>query len=172
MPSSFGEMFQRKRGCDFKKGWMRLPICDQLANARQSRRDFIFRNHFTVHTDSLAESDEVRRDEEAGAIFPCPTDRIDHGADRPLAVCSRDVDDAWFSRSFRRGAGNGTRGACDLQINVQLADETLDVLQPELDPEALKAIEPGERLRVIDCRVSRRANPRGLARPSRSAPAS
>ena len=50
-------------------------------------------------------------------------------------------------------------------------EQTLDVFQAELDSEALEAVEPTERVTIIDRRVSRRANPRGLARPSRSAPA-
>jgi hypothetical protein len=47
----------------------------------------------------------------------------------------------------------------------------LDVFQTELDSEALKAVKPTERVTIIDRRVFRRANPRGLARPSRSAAA-
>jgi hypothetical protein len=50
-------------------------------------------------------------------------------------------------------------------------EQTLDVFQAKLDSEALEAVEPTERLTIIDRRVSRRANPGGLARPSRSAPA-
>ncbi len=32
--------------------------------------------------------------------------------------------------------------------NVELAEETLNVLKSELDPETLRAVEPGERLVV------------------------
>ena len=37
------------------------------------------------------------------------------------------------------------------KIDMQLGNESPDVLQSELDPEALKAVEPGERLRVVHC---------------------
>jgi hypothetical protein len=32
---------------------------------------------------------------------------------------------------------------------MQFGDESLDIFQPELDPEALEAVEPGERLAVV-----------------------
>ena len=65
-------------------------------------------------------------------------------------------------------AGAGRLARTPLQ---QFVEQPLDVFQTKLDSEALEAVEPTERVTVIDRRVSRRANPRGLARPSRSAPA-
>jgi hypothetical protein len=35
------------------------------------------------------------------------------------------------------------------KIDTKDGDEPLDIFEPELDPEALKAVEPGERPRVI-----------------------
>ncbi len=65
-------------------------------------------------------------------IFLRATDRIDHRADGAFAICARDVDDTRI-----------------VKIDVQLGDQPLDVFQAELDPEALKAVEPGERLFII-----------------------
>ena len=56
------------------------------------------------------------------------------------------------------------------KIDMQLRDQSPNIFQPEFDPEALKAVKPGERLLVGDRLVSRRADPLGLARPCRSAP--
>jgi hypothetical protein len=131
MPASIGEMFQRKRGRDFKEGWMRLPICDELANVRQASRDFIFRNHFAAYADALAERDQVRGGEESGPIVLGTADRIDHRADGAFAVSARDVNDARIAK-----------------IGMQVGDQSPNIFQPELDPEALKAVEPGERLGV------------------------
>jgi len=133
---------------------MWLPISDQVPNIRQTGGDLTFRNHFAVYADSFAKCDEVRGGKKSGSIVSCATDRIDHRADGPFAVCAGDVDDA------------RTR-----KIDMQFGDQSADIFQPEFDAEALKALEPGARLLVIDRRASRRANPRGLARRSHSAPA-
>ena len=111
---------------------MRLPISDELPNVGQARCNFVFGNHLAVDADSFAESDEVRGDKKAGPIFFGATDRIDHRADRPLAV----------------GAGhvNNARAA---KIDMHLGNQTPNIFQTKLDPEALKAVEPGERLFVL-----------------------
>src|SRR5207249_8881534 len=82
-------------------------------------------------------------------------DRIDHGADGAFAVGAGDVNHA-----------------TPVKIDVELREEPPDVFQTKLDPKALKAVEPGQRLSVVDRCISRCANPRGLARPPRSASAS
>src|SRR6266487_631523 len=88
----FGKTFQRKRGRYFEKRRMRIPIRDQIANRSQTISNGAFGNHFAVHTNPLAECDEVRGCEEASAISLRATDRIDHGANGAFAVCAGDVD--------------------------------------------------------------------------------
>ncbi len=65
-----------------------------------------------------------------------------------------------------RGSRRGERRAFDTNAATTFVEQTLDVFQAELDSEALKAVEPDQRFTVIDGRRLRRANPRGLARPS------
>ena len=120
---------------------MWVPIRDQLANVRQSGRDFIFRNHFAVYADSFAKRDQMRGDEEAGPVFLGATDRIDHGADRALAVGAGDVNHPRVRK-----------------IDIQLANQPLDIFEAEFNAEALKAVEPGERLSVFN-RWSRHSGP-------------
>ena len=38
--------------------------------------------------------------------------------------------------------------ALSFRRNIQLAEEALDVLQSELDPETLRAVEPGKRILI------------------------
>ena len=59
------------------------------------------------------------------------------------------------------------------ETDSHLGDEPPNVFQSEFDSEALKPIEPGERLRVVDWCVSRSAYPRGawLANLARLPPA-
>ena len=125
-------MFQGERGRDFEESRVRLPISDELPNIGQGRCNFVFGNHLAVDTDSFAKSDKVRGDKKTGPIFLGATDRIDHRADRPLAV----------------GAGhvNNARAA---KIDMRLSNQTPNIFQPEFDPEALKAVKPGERLSVL-----------------------
>ena len=58
-------------------------------------------------------------------------DGVDHRADRAFAVCAGDVEDALPFRG-----------------NIQLAEDALNVLQSELDPETLRAVKPGKRILV------------------------
>src|ERR1700730_3773966 len=125
-------MFQTERGRDFEKRWVRFPIAYEFANFLQAGRNLILRNHFAIHLNSFAESDEVRGGKQAGGIFCRTTDRIDHCADGAFAVCARDVYDPRFTG-----------------IDLQLGDQSPNVIQAELDPEALKAVEPGERLFIL-----------------------
>src|SRR5258708_35671104 len=111
---------------------MRFPISDELPNTRQASRDFIFRDYFAVDADSFAKSDKVRGDKKTGPIFLGAADRIDHRADRALAVGAGDVNNAHVGK-----------------IDIQFSDQASDVFQTEFDPEALKAVEPGERLFVL-----------------------
>ena len=113
---------------------MRLPGCDQIANLGQRRRYIVLRNHLATHANALTESDEVRGGKKTGAIFLRAADRIDHRANGAFAVGAGDMNDA------RAG-----------QIDMQLVDQSPDVFQSELDAEALKAVEPGERLPVVHC---------------------
>src|SRR5436190_22513208 len=89
----FGKTFQRKRGRYFEKRRMRIPIRDQITNRGQTISNGTLGNHFAVHTNPLAECDEVRGCEKAGPISLRATDRIDHGANGAFAVCAGDVDD-------------------------------------------------------------------------------
>jgi hypothetical protein len=134
-------MFRRERSRDFEKGWMRIPSGDEMADIPQSRCDFVFRNHFAIHANAFAESDKVRGGEETSLKISRATNGIDHRTNRSFSVCAGDV--------------NNTRVA---ETDIQLGDQPPDILQPEFDPEALKAVKPGERLFVIDRGVSRRAN--------------
>ena len=68
-----------------------------------------------------------------------------------------------------RGFRGGERRAFDTNAATTFVEQTLDVFQAEFDSEALKAVKPDQRFTVIDRRASQRANPRGLARPARSA---
>src|ERR1043166_2056209 len=94
-------------------------------------RSFLFRNRFAVYANPFAKSDEVRGDKEAGPIFCGATDRVDHRADGGFCVWARDVDDPRIAK-----------------IDIDLGDEAPNIFEPEFDPEALKAVEPGERLFV------------------------
>src|SRR5438445_6384484 len=131
---------------------MRIPIGDQIANTREAGADRSFRHHFAIHAHSFPKGNGVSGGEESGAITLRAADRIDHRADGAFAVCARDMDHTQGRASFRRGARNSTRGArtragrlCAPRTEIELSDESTDVLQSELDPEALKAVEPGER---------------------------
>ena len=87
-------------------------------------------NHFPF-TRIAAIADEVRGGEQSCAITLGAADGIDHGADRAFAICSSYMDEAViFSRQ------------------LQLAQEALDIIEPELDPETLGAVKPGERFPV------------------------
>ncbi|PYJ74016.1 MAG: hypothetical protein DME72_04340, partial [Verrucomicrobia bacterium] len=110
----------------------RIPISDEIANCIQAIRDCFFGNHFTIDANSFAERNEVRGGEQAGAIFLRTQDRINHCANGAFPIGSGDVDDP---------------GAAE--IDMELGDEPLDIFEPEFNPEALKAVEPGERLSVI-----------------------
>src|SRR5205814_1083406 len=91
------------------------------------------------------ERDEVRGGEEAGAIAPRATDRIDHGANGAFAVCACDVDDSKY-----RGASLGERRAfAAANAATTVVEQTPDVFQAKFDPKALKAIKPGERLPIV-----------------------
>ena len=105
------------------------------------------RNQFPLDLDSLTEGDKVRRDEKPGPVVCRPTNGVGHCANRSFAVGPGNVDDARMA-----------------ETDSDLGDEPPNVFQSELDSEALKPIEPGERLRVIDWCVSRSAYPRGPGR--------
>jgi len=122
---------------------MRIPIGDQIANRGQSIGNCVLGNHFAINTNPFAESDEVRGCEEAGPISLRATDRIDHGANGAFTVCAGDVDHARCGdarRSERRPFGTNA--------TTTFVEQPLRVFQPELDPEALEAVKPGERLFV------------------------
>ena len=73
---------------------MRVPTGGEIPNRTQAGGDRLFGNHFAVDADSLAECDEVRGDEQAGAVPSGAGNRIDHGANRSLAVCAGNMDHA------------------------------------------------------------------------------
>src|SRR5205807_2051603 len=108
-----------------------------------------FRNHLAIHADAFAKRDKVRGREQAGAISLCPADRIDHGANRAFAVRSRDVND--LECTSARCVGRRAFAAANAATTF--VEQSLDVFQAELYPEALKAVEPGKRLTIIDRRV-------------------
>ena len=72
---------------------MRIPGRDKIADSRQAMCDRIFRNRVTVYPNAFAKRDQVRRREQASAISLSPANRIDHGTNGALAVCSSDVND-------------------------------------------------------------------------------
>jgi hypothetical protein len=73
----------------------------------------------------------VRGGEEAALPAVSATNRVDHGADGSFAVGPCNVNDPLLpARHF------------------QLAQEALDVLEPELDSETLGSVKPGERFAV------------------------
>src|SRR5437867_991500 len=89
----FGKTFQRKRGRDFEKRRMRIPIGDQVTNRGQSVGSRLLGNHFAIEANPLPERDEVRGCKKPDAISSHATDRIDHCANGAFAVCAGDVDD-------------------------------------------------------------------------------
>ena len=95
-------------------------------------RDFVFGDHFAIYPNAFAKSDEVRGSEKTGAISSGAADRIDHRANRAFAVCAGDMDDTGLAK-----------------IDIQFAEQALNVFEPELDPEALRAVKPGQRFPVI-----------------------
>src|SRR5215831_4528785 len=109
-------MFQRERGRDFEKSWMRVPLAHEVAKFRKTACDFLFENHFAVHSDSFAKSDQVRGSEQSGPIFLCAANRIDHRANRSFAICTGDVDNACVRRS-----------------DTQLANQSPNIFETELD---------------------------------------
>ena len=88
------EMSERQCGRDFKECRMRFPVADFVSERGQTFGDFIFADHFTIHLNTLAVADEVRGDEETGAITLRTANGIDHRADGTLAVRAGDVNDA------------------------------------------------------------------------------
>ena len=68
---------------------------------------------------------------------------IDHGADGAFPVRAGDVDD--FPGNVGGVLGNAA------PWKTQGIEETLGVLQPELDPKFLGAEKPGERLAIVHC---------------------
>jgi len=113
---------------------LRIPIGNETAKIGEAVCNFAFGNHFAVHADSFAKGDEVRGGKETGAKVRGAADGIDHRADGAFAVGAGDVDDPLtFSR------------------NVQLAQQALDIFEPELDPETLRSVEPGQRLTIVHC---------------------
>ena len=94
-------MLKRKRGGDFKKSRMRVPIGDEIANRRQATGDRILGNHFAIRTNTFAKGDKVRGCEQTGAISLCAQDRIDHGTNRAFAIRPGDVDNFPKSGAFQ-----------------------------------------------------------------------
>ena len=76
----FGKTFQRKRGRDFEKRRMRIPIRDQVTNRGQSVGSRLLGNHFAIEANPLPERDEVRGCKKPDAISSRATNRIDHCA--------------------------------------------------------------------------------------------
>ncbi len=125
------EVQQSQRGSDFEKRRIGIPIRDSVANFCEPAGHAFFRNHLAVHANAFAKRDKVRGGEETGAVTLCATDGIDHRADRAFAVRASNMNDARVS--LRKS---------------QCAQQFLDVLQSQLDPETLGGIKPGECLFV------------------------
>src|SRR5438874_7254127 len=120
---------------------MRIPTGGQIANRAQAVGNRVLGNHFAVYSNPLSKRDEVRGSEEAGAISPRATDRIDHGANGAFAVGAGDVDD-----SKCRGATLGERRASAVaNAATTSVEQAPDVFQAKLNTEALEAVKPGER---------------------------
>ena len=94
----------------------------------------VFADHFTVHLDALAKGDEVRGGEEAGAITCARQMESIIAQTEPLPL----VPATWMNALFGRG-------------KIQRAQQSLDVLEAELDPEKLRAEQPRERFAVVHC---------------------
>ena len=111
---------------------MRIPIADEIANCRQAIGNRVLGNHFAIHTNAFSKSDEVRGREQAAAISLYAQDRIDHRANGAFAIGTGDVNDCAAAK-----------------IETQRGEKSFNIFQAELDPEALEAIKPGERLAVV-----------------------
>src|SRR5207248_5929308 len=101
-------------------------------NRTESAGDFVWRDHFAVYADAFAISDEMRRGKKTGPITGGAANRIDHRANGAFAVGAGDVNNALIFPG-----------------NVQLAEQALDILKPELDSEALRSVKPGQRFLEI-----------------------
>src|SRR5437763_16402738 len=112
------KMLQRQCRRDLKKRRMWIPIANAITNFSETTRDFVFGNLLAVHTNAFAKADKVRGGEQSGAVTCRARDRFDHCADAALSIGARDVDDL-AGKGFRRGAGNGTRGACAPRIRMR-----------------------------------------------------
>jgi hypothetical protein len=124
-------MIESEHGCDFKKGWVGIPIPDAFPDRVEPVGDLFFSNHLAVHPDPLAVADQVRGGEQSGAITLRAADGIDHGADGALAVRPGHMNDA-----------------LTFPGQLQLTQEALDVFEPKFDSETLGAVKPGERFPV------------------------
>src|SRR5262249_37696853 len=112
---------------------------------RQAVGNCAFRNHLSIYANPFTKRDEVRGDEQAGAIALRATDRINHGANGALAVCAGDVHDfEWKGdRRCQRRAFAAANAA------TTFLKEAPGVFEAQLDPEALETVKPGQRLLVI-----------------------
>src|SRR5207249_9206119 len=121
----------RSCGCDFKKCRVGIPISNEIAKYHQAIGNCVLGNHFAIDTNTFAKRDEVRRSEKTGAISVCAQNRINHGTNGAFAIRPSDVNHS-----------------ASPKIDMQLGDKSPNIFQAKLNSEALKAIEPGERLCV------------------------
>src|SRR5437868_3451344 len=88
---------QRQSCRDFKKCRVRIPIANAFTNFGETARDLVFGNHFAVHANPIAKTDEVRGGEQTSPKTRCSRDCVDQCADGPFTIRASDVND--FTRS-------------------------------------------------------------------------
>ena len=111
-----------------ERGRMR-PALAELVEAGQDLRGGIPRNHVPVDKNPFAKVAEVRRCVEPGSEAGCADDGIQHRADRAFAIGPGDMEDP----------------EAVLRIS-EVIEKPSGVVQPELDAEELRVVEPRQRL--------------------------
>ncbi len=127
----FGKMPQSEGSGQFKERRRMRPIGGELTKNLQSAPDCLLRNLPAINPNALAKVDEMRRSVEPGSASPGAEDRIQHRANRSLAVRARYVQ----------------KGEAFLRI-AQAPKQASNIVEPKLDAELLCRIKPGERLFV------------------------
>ncbi len=136
------KVLERERGGEFKKGRRIVPLARELAQPLDALTHVGLWNRRSIHADALAKRNEMRRSVQTGAKAGGPAKRIEHRADRSLAV----------------GAGNvqkERREAARRVVEVQLGQQPPHVVEAQLDARELRRVEPAQGIReAVDRRPS------------------
>jgi hypothetical protein len=121
------EPIERERKRELKKRRMRIPVADELTQAREAGFDLAFGDAAARIADALREVDKVWRGEKA-CVVPCGLQNgVDEGAGAAFAIRARDVDEP-----------------LPRLRHAELPQQPVHGIQPQLDAEHLRGVEPGE----------------------------